>query len=78
MLPGGVRESFSPRTRPSQPIFSCPICWLLETDLDGLERIHAEKLGEFRSITQWLHHDDYLRLLTEETDAQTNLSVARP
>jgi hypothetical protein len=55
----------------------CETCQRLHAEVERLERIHAEKLGELRSQTYWVHRDEHRRLQTAEHDAKASLNVVR-
>jgi hypothetical protein len=55
----------------------CAVCRHLETDLDRLERIHAEKLRIAEEKRRVVRRDEYSRLKDSESDARLALEITR-
>jgi hypothetical protein len=60
-----------------QSCMECETCRRLQGEVSRMERAHAERLGELRSQTHWVHRDEYHRLLTAETNAKNAVNYAR-
>ena len=56
---------------------SCARCQHLESELDRLERAHAEKAGILRSNGGSLSADEYNRIRVAESDARLELDIAQ-
>jgi hypothetical protein len=52
---------------------ACILCQYLESELERIQRTHAEKYGTLVARAGKVHPDEYRRLQSEESDARLEL-----